>query len=323
MKKWGFIILSVLALIIILGILSTRLLDRPSTQQVNLLFLTKTLNSEYHIAIASSVKEQSKKYGYDIDVAAPDSENDFQKQKEILESAFLSDNPLYNGLIIAPNHSEALIQVLNEIGKASIPYVVVDTAIHGDHVSISGNCGFIGTDNIMGGMLAADYIGQKIGNGNVVMIRGLSYHSTSQEREDGFLRQIIRYPNIRVTKYIDGRWDAFEARSSFKSYMSAAAQSIDAIFAFNDPMVISISELFKEKNKRPVLVGFNGDREAQEAVLSGEIDATIVQTPDLMGKFAVDRLHDCMIAFENRDIRTPVSLLKRVQTIMSVTRLEK
>ena len=171
----------------------------------------------------------------------------------------------------------------------------------------------------MGGKLAAQFIAKKIKTGNVVLIRGVASHRTSIDREKGFLEGIKQYPSIKVIAILNGEWHPDIAIGALKKFQNRSTVNIDAIFAYNDPMVLAIAEQIKGENPRPILVGYNGDKDVQKAILSGKIDASVVQTPELMGRRAVEALLHC-----HRDsvTLTPVSIVTVTRTLATFSKID-
>jgi ABC-type sugar transport system substrate-binding protein len=103
--------------------------------------------------------------------------------------------------------------------------------------------------------------------------------------------------------------------------MKSMSKKVVAIFAYNDLMALGAADFYEGKKDRPIIVGFDGLAEAQSAILSGSIDATIVQTPDLMGETAVKLLSRCVK--ENKYPQemhlTHVSLLKATRILTSIS----
>lgn len=292
--------------------------------QGHILFITKTLAPKYHQLIVDGVQQAAKQLNMTVEIFAPAVETDYESQIDRIHLLLQQKNGAV-GVIIAPNNSSALVPSLVEMSEHHIPFVVVDTALSlQDHQPpLAGDCGYIGTDNEYGGMLAADYLGQHLSRGNILSVRGVHTHQTSIERERGFELQLQKYPLLHIQTHLAGDWSGEHASAALHEYLQQHTGKVDAIFAYSDPMAVAVANYYHETTLRPLIVGFNGDQEAQTAILAEQMDATVVQTPELMGKLAMERLHVCLQKWSNEDVRTPVSLLTTAKTLATQNELSR
>lgn len=280
-----------------------------------ILFISKTWSFDYHRMMLFGIQQKAQEYNVKVEFFAPEVESDYVSQIHAIENVLNNPNKKYSGIIIAPNHGSALGESLKRIGTHGYKYVVVDARIETTTDSDTGYCGYIGTDNYQGGQLAAEYLAHEVPKGNIVVIRGISTNQTGLDREAGFMDKIREYPALKIVKRVSGDWNSEIAHRNFNQFMKNNTIPIDAIFAYSDPMALSVAQYFEGKPFRPIIVGYNGDREAQAALLKGHIDATVTQAPELMGRWAVDLLFRCIERNGKTDLKTPVSLMKVTKTI--------
>ena len=268
--------------------------NHPESQ---ILLLPRTLSNEFHSLIVDGARTAAKSIDRKMSVFAPLDEGDFAFQHQRLLLAL--QHPEYiGGVVLTPNHSGRAIQSLEELERRSIPYVIVDTAVDfsGTKLKPRFYCGFVSTDNVRGGRVAAEYIGKKLGSGNVILIQGLNGQQSSVDRELGFTRTMReKFPLIKVSHRLQGFWRAEATEKALASLSSKEVRKVKAIFAYNDLMAIGASHYFLKRGlRRPLIVGFDGLLAAQKAIIENRIDATITQNPELMGKLAVLRLESCI-----------------------------
>ena len=67
-----------------------------------------------------------------------------------------------------------------------------------------------------------------------------------------------------------------------------AHPDVKAVFSQNDEMALGAIEAIKASGKDIVVVGFDGNDDAVEAVKNGELAATVAQQPKEMGKLAME-----------------------------------
>jgi ABC-type sugar transport system substrate-binding protein len=271
------------------------------------LFITKDLNSDYHKLTIKGAEVKSKQLGVSLDVFAPKNENDYEMQRRYLAKA--ANSGKYDAILLAPNHSGKMKKELVDICKSKMKMVIIDTDLDSDlKNTLNCNCGYVGTDNFLGGRLAAKYIKSRIQKGNIVLVRGGDGHKTSIDREKGFVSEIDQNQNFKIINFLSGQWEYKVAKESFEDFLKNNSNKIDAVFAYNDPMILAISEHYKIKEDRPLLVGYDGSFEVQQAILKNLIDASIVQVPEMMGEIAIKTLKNCSTPL-GEAVLTPVSVI--------------
>lgn len=297
--------------------------QKSSQPALDVLFLAKTEKNPYHISLIQGVKLEAEKEKINLEVLAPSTEENFSFQEDILRKIAIAKN--YDAVLLSPNHSEALLDELLALSESGIRFLVVDTPLNYSdpfRQQLEGDCGFVGTDNIQGGTLAAQFITRKIRGGNVVAIRGIISHRTSMDREKGFVNELKKYPDFKIIQFIDGMWDPKHALSRFTAFVQKHHPRIDAIFAYNDLMAVAVAQYFKG-GKRPLIVGFDGTKEAQKKILKGTMDASVVQTPNLMGRIAVQKIRECILQkHSHKNSLTPVTLITADVTLKTISSFE-
>lgn len=311
MKNFGF------SLVLTLFVLSFVGCHSNIKAQKRVLFISKNLSHEYHTTIIKGANRRAISDQIKIEVVGPNSEEDFEFQKLALRSVTESKN--FDAVVLEPNHSTKLIPELQILEKAGIPFVIVDTSIQFKDLNLLNDCGFVGTDNVRGGELAAHFFGKHLNGGNVVLIRGLPEHQTSIDRERGFIETIRNtYPSIHIVATLNGRWDGSVALKEFQKLMYTAKGKIDGVFTLNDDMALSIAKIYQRKQHRPLIVGFNGSQQAQTEILQGHLDASVVQIPIEMGARAMNRLIECFTdprLPRHQSILTPVSIVSATRSL--------
>lgn len=231
-----------------------------------------------------------------------------QKINEIVHK----DN--YKGVLISPNDSTVLIPYVKLLDDSGLPFIFLDTPLTDTPVTrnFKHDCGFVGTNNILAGKLAAEYIMEQMGKGTVVMIRGNHKHRSSIDRENGFLKTVSESTNFKTIGFTQGFWEEEKSYDAYYKFMKDNGERIDAVFAYSDPMAIGVNRYYKDNSnlKRPVIVGVDGTLVGQRAVLENEIDATVVQAPEVMAKIGLRNLVQCIEKkrYKKVKILTPVTL---------------
>ena len=91
-------------------------------------------------------------------------EDDREQQIQVVEG-FSSQG--VDGIVLAPLDNRALVRPVEEAKHASVPTVIIDSALESDAI-----VSFVATDNRKGGSLAAERMGELLGGkGKVLMLR--------------------------------------------------------------------------------------------------------------------------------------------------------
>jgi ribose transport system substrate-binding protein len=98
-----------------------------------------------------------------------------------------------DAILIAPTDKTALIAPIQRAIDAGIPVITVDTFIT-KPIAVTN----VSTDNLGGGRAAADALVKAIGgSGDVAAISVNPGISTTDQRRDGFVAQLKKYPRVR------------------------------------------------------------------------------------------------------------------------------
>ena len=73
-----------------------------------------------------------------------------------------------------------------------------------------------------------------------------------------------------------------------KQLNSTEQKDIEAVFAHNDEMALGAIEAIQAAGKDILVLGFDGTKDALDAVKEGKLDGTIAQQPALIGEEAVN-----------------------------------
>ncbi len=286
---------------------------------IQIAYIAKIPQESFHDGILNGIQKTASKLRIQVDFFPAESQQDVQTQKYRLQE--IARNKNYEGVILAPNDSQALLDDVRALDDAGIWFILVDTPLL--ELPTGGtpahNCGFVGTDNVLAGRLAARFASSELSKGNILMMRGNHKHRSSIDREKGFLEEIAKYPQFKITSYVSGYWETEAAFNATSDYMKHPTKLPDVVFAYSDPMAVGVSTYFlsKEIKQRPIIIGVDGVLLGQQSILEGKIDASVVQAPEVMGETALKNLVTCINNnhSEHIEILTPVTLLKASKTL--------
>ena len=188
-------------------------------------------------------------------------------------------------IIINPTNTESITPALEMANRKNIPVITVDRKSSGGDIICH-----IESDNLEGGKMASRVLAQLLkGKGSVIEIEGIPGTSAAHERGMGFNEELRKYPEITVVAREVANFDRQEAQEVMRGLLQNDTE-FDAVFAHNDNMILGVMDALEDvKVQSPrVLIGFDGIREAVQAVKQGRLTATIAQKPETMGRLSIE-----------------------------------
>lgn len=257
-----------------------------------------TLNNPFFISLKDGIEAEAKEKG--LEVVIVDAQNDSSTQSNQLEDLITQGVDL---IIINPVDSTAVSPSVLSANEANIPVICVDRGSdEGEIVS------FIASDNVEGGKMAGNYILENIGeNDKIAQLEGVPGASSTRERGEGFIQAIEG--KIELTASQTANFDRAEGLTVMEN-MIQAEPDIKAVFCQNDEMALGAAEALSGKDNDIIIVGFDGNEDAIEAVKNGSLSATVAQKPEEMGKIALETASKYLHGEEvDEKISSPLELI--------------
>ena len=234
------------------------------------------LENPFFKEIEEGALERARREDISIEVASAD-DSPVRELQEIRR--FIGEG--VDVLIINPTNSHAVSRGVILANEAGIPVITLDReSVRGDVAS------HIGSNNLLGGNLAAGYLKVKLGRGaKVVELQGNSETTASVNRSRGFDQGALGNLDIILRENA-----AFKRENSYEIMKRVLREEIDVdgVFAHNDESALGAVKAIEESGRDVVVVGFDGTDEAEEAILKGRMDATVKQNPYEMGYMGVE-----------------------------------
>ena len=254
--------------------------QKPGEKKISIAVVPMGTSHVYWKAVEAGARQACKELGVDMTWKGPLKENDRAQQIAIVEQ-FVSENK--SGIVIAPLDDTALKRPIDAAMAKKIPVVVIDSALKGepgtDFVS------FVATDNHAGGKMAAEELLKLLnGKGKVILIRGQEGTASTTAREEGFLEEIKKHPDIQIL--LDNRYagnTAAEAQTTMMNLMDKIRQA-DGMFCPNEGTTFGTLLALRQAHLagKIKLVGFDTSPALIEGVKKGEIMAVVAQHPKKM-----------------------------------------
>jgi ribose transport system substrate-binding protein len=282
-----------LALLVILTALLFSLSCRKTGQQSGKKFtvavIPKGTTHEFWKSIHAGADKAASEYaaqGTNIEIIwkGPLREDEREGQIQVVEG-FISQG--ISGIVLAPLDDRALIRPVEEALRAGIPTVVIDSGLQSDQI-----VSFVATDNLKGGMLAADRLGELLGGkGKVLMLRYQEGSASTEQREAGFMQEMkAKFPGLEVVssnQYAGPTRDTAKAAS--ENLLNRFGNDIQGVFTPNESSTMGMLLALQDMKLAGKLtfVGFDSSPIFIEAMRNKQMQGTVLQSPFKMGYLGV------------------------------------
>jgi ABC-type sugar transport system substrate-binding protein len=236
-----------------------------------------TLNNPFFVDMKSGAQQAADKAGIDLLVA--DAQDDAAKQLDQINN-FVTQQ--VNAILVNPVDEAAVVPAVQKANQADIPVLALDRATSGGDIET-----LIASNNAQGGEMAGRELIKLVGTGDVVQLEGIPGTSAARDRGQGFESVLKTQDSVRVVASQKADFDRAEGLDVMQNLYQAHPE-IKGVFAQNDEMALgAVKALGSKAGKSIVIVGFDGEQEALQAVDKGHMNATILQHPDRMAEIGV------------------------------------
>ncbi len=282
--RFGYMLISAFALAAVVGCAKEKPADsavggdvKPTGQKLRIAVIPKGTAAFFWQAIDAGAQQAGKDQGVEIIWQGPDKEGSITDQINLVQSQVTNK---VDGIVIAASDATALVKPIKDAMAQHIPVVTIDSGLTDKDASVA----LIATDNVEGGRRAADTLAKAIGEkGDVGLLIFQKGSASSDDRENGFLEGIKKYPNIKLVSTLESN-DPQKAIDTTTNMLTANA-GIVGIFAANELNGVGAANVIKQKKLigKVKLIAYDSSPEELKAIEEGIIQATIVQDPYQMG----------------------------------------
>lgn len=174
-----------------------------------------------------------------------------------------------NAIVFTPVDYKAMGAGVLKMNAAGIPVVnITDRSEAGKFVA------FVGASDYELGLVTARYLLKSMGGkGNVVILDGVKGSIVSADRARGFADALKEYPQVKLVAAQPGNFQRLQGLQVMENLMQTHAQ-IDGVLAANDAMAAGAIEALEGANRKALVVGINGTKEAVDAIKAGKMLAS-------------------------------------------------
>lgn len=249
-------------------------------------FCGMTMNNEYHIVVANAAKAQAEESGVNIEIQAGAEHASVDEQIDILETFIAQE---VDGIVLVPASSDGLYAPLKECKELGIPVIILDTDVSEQiRTDLDWDLPYYGTDNFEGAKLAGEWVAANYAEGTkTAILTGVEGQTNAVDRYEGFLEGVgAEYLNVVATQ--TANWETDQGYTAVQNILTANPD-LELIFCCNDGMAYGALAAVKDANLQDQvdIIGYDGQSQALQYVISGEFVLDIAQHPAEMGRQGV------------------------------------
>ncbi|CAN5546304.1 D-ribose ABC transporter substrate-binding protein [soil metagenome] len=242
----------------------------PAGEGGEIAIITVDPSNPYWKAEVDTAVAEAEALGYTTSVNAHN--NDPDSQNQFIDAAISQD---VAAIILDPAGADESVGAVQKATDAGIPVFLVNAEIAEQGIAKSQ----IVSNNAQGATLGAQAWAEAMGGeGTYVELFGNPTDNNAQVRSDGYAEVLAQFPDLEKVQEETANWDRQEGKEKMEIMLSANPD-IDGVIAGNDEMALGAIQALKDADKlQDVLVlGFDGNQDAADAVIAGEMVATVLQ----------------------------------------------
>lgn len=247
------------------------------------------MTSPYYDALVKGARPVAEELGYKLTVLSPEKESDAAGQVKIVEDLITKK---VKAIGLCSINDDSIVSAVKKANEAGIPVIFFNSSLK--ELSAGEIYCYIGFEEVPGAKNMAEYVSKiKNGNANVGIIEGLPSTYTTA-RKGGFSEKAAEYPGFKIVDSQTGEWER-EKAMNVATNMLQAHPEIDTFFACSDEMGLGAAKACQAAGKTDiVVVSVDGNPNALEAIMKGEMTATLGVNPKLTGEITIQEMDNAI-----------------------------
>jgi inositol transport system substrate-binding protein len=258
---------------------------KPGTGSIQIVASLHDMTEPFFVAVRRELDAEAARLH--VTVSVEDGQSNSAKQTADIEAAIAGGT---QGIILAPNDVNALAPAVEEVLKAGVPIVTLDRRV--DHTSV--NVAHVGADNVAGGRIMAQWAIDAFPNGaRILLITGQSGSSPAIDRTRGIKETLAAAGSkYQIVAEQSATWKREQGLTVTQNVLtSLGGQSLQAIVSESDEMALGALEALRSSGVSGVkVIGFDATPEVLKLVRSGDMAATVEQSPRRQAQTALRQL---------------------------------
>ena len=241
-------------------------------------------NNPWRIAQTASMRSAAEANG--VTLIVTDAQSSTPKQVSDIQDMVAQGVDL---LFVPPREEEGMAPALESAREANVPVFFVDREANAK--ICKQYITFMGSDFVRQGERAAEWLAKATnGKAKIVELQGTLGASVTADRGKGFRQGLKGHPGMEVIVSQTGNFTRADGQTVTEQVIGAYPE-LTAVYAQNDEMAIGAIQALKDGGFTPgkdvTVVSVDGERDALQAIIKGELGAT-VETNPRFGPLAFD-----------------------------------
>jgi ribose transport system substrate-binding protein len=251
----------------IIGIAAATILAGPAlAANETIAVFTKNQTNPYFQAVRVGADASAKALGAKVIQYIPTKPDSIPEQLSQVEDVIVKKP---DAIVFIPVDYKALVPAVEKINAAGIPVTNITDRIAGGNL-----VAYVGADDYNIGLATARFLLKAMGGkGNVVILEGVKGSLTNTDRVRGFNDALKENPNVKLLASQPANYQRLNALQVMENLIQSHPQ-IDGVLAANDPMAVGALEALEGANRKALVVGINGSKEAVELIKTGKLLAS-------------------------------------------------
>jgi galactofuranose transport system substrate-binding protein len=236
-------------------------------------------NNPWRLAQTASVKDEVAKRGWEL--VYTNAAGSAAKQVADVQSCIAQKVDV---IWLPPREEKPLATAVKQAKQAGIPVFLLDRNVDQSLAKAGQDyVAFIGSDFIEEGKRAAEWlIKETSGKAKIIQLLGTSGASPANDRRKGFEDTIKGESGMKILASQDGDFNRDKGRQVMETLLRAHPD-VDAVYAHNDEMAIGAIAALKAAGRKPgkdvTVVSIDGEKAALQAIMDGELGASVECNP--------------------------------------------
>lgn len=280
-----FILIAVAVFGVFFRINNTGTIFKTKDNRSYVAVIGKSNESAFWLSVSSGARAAAAEYNLDMTFEAPDSEEDYEAQNEMIRNAVANGA---EAIVFSAIDYSANAQAIREAIESGVPVIVIDSDVACSDVSCR-----IMTDNYLAGRMAG--VQALINNPGELTVGVVNYDINSangQQREQGFcdaIEESGRVTDIYTVNCVSTQDSAYESTMELLS----EHPDINTIAALNELMSLGSGYAIRDLGLADSvdIYAFDSNVISVGMLETGEIQGLIVQNPYAMGYLGVENAY--------------------------------
>lgn len=255
-----------------------------AARKLQIAVIPKGTTHEFWKSVHYGAAQAADEFDVEIVWKGPVNENNRTDQINIVQDFTHSG---VDGICLAPIDKTALVRPVQQAKAAGIPTVIFDSGLD----DADGIVAYVSTDNANGGRVAAQTLAKSMNErGNVILLRYNVGSDSTHLREEGFLDELKKFPQIKVLS--ENQYSGTTRETSLdvsQRLLTSFHDQVQGVFAVCEPNGVGLLGALKgaQLDGKVKFVGFDPAPSLIEAMQQGKMQGIVLQDPVRMGYLAV------------------------------------